>query len=134
MLLRDVKELLGKTGDLRLLKRESGEVLITDLFLNGDGLIRLEQYSTIIKEELMDYSHDGVIDEDSVDELLGCSKLWLLFEEDEATDLCSKSEDINSFLENYDVKDIVNLPKLSFNKTVIEFMDSNIEELLYIGV
>lgn len=133
MLLKEVKELLAKTGDLRLLTRDNGEVRITDLFLNGDGYLRLEQYSTINKKELEEHSSNGFVNGDTVDSLLGCVKLWTLFEEDETTNEDSTYEDINWFFENYNVDKIVELPKLDFNDTVIEFMDSSIDEMLYAG-
>lgn len=134
MLLKDVKELLFQTGDLRLLTKNNGEVRITDLFLNGDGKLRLEQYSTINKKELEEHSSNGVINGDTLDSLLGCVKLWTLFEEDETTDENSTYEYINWFFENYDVDKIIEFPKLDFNDTVIEFMDSSIDEMLYIGI
>ena len=134
MLLKDVKELLFQTGDLRLLTKNNGEVRITDLFLNGDGKLRLEQYSTINKKELEEHSSNGVINGDTLDSLLGCVKLWTLFEEDETTDENSTYEDLNWFFENYDVDKIVEFPKLDFNDTVIQFMDSSIDEMLYIGI
>lgn len=138
MLLRDVKELLNQKGEIRLLTRENDEVRVTDLFLNGDGLLRLEQYSTINKEELLEHAVDGVITELSVDSLLGCVKLWTLFEEDEDTNLLSENEEINKVLK--DIEDYLaennleELPKMSFYTPDIAFMDSDEEKLFYIGI
>lgn len=138
MLLRDVKELLNQKGEIRLLTRENDEVRVTDLFLNGDGLLRLEQYSKINKEELLEHAVDGVITELSVDSLLGCVKLWTLFEEDEDTNLLSENEEINKVLK--DIEDYLaennleELPKMSFYTPDIAFMDSDEEKLFYIGI
>lgn len=139
MLLENVKEVLMKVGDLRLLSRENKEVRITDLFLNGDGQIRLEQYSTINKEDAIKHSDDKIITEESIEMLLSCIKLWSLFDGDnesisENPEINSFLEDIKDYLSNHNLENLEDLSRLNYNQPVIEFFDNDKDKMLYIAV
>lgn len=133
MILTELKELLMETGDLRLLEKENGEVRVTDLFLNGDTQIRLEQYSTINKSELERFADGKEINGDCVDDLLSCVKLWCLFAEETDTPFDFRIKELEELFDDYDIDTIKKLPEMNFNETVISFMDSNLDKLLFRG-
>ena len=50
MILKELKLLLSDTGDIRFITKESDEIHVTDIFLNGDGLVRIEKYAGFTKK------------------------------------------------------------------------------------
>lgn len=131
MNLKQVKYLVNITGDLRKLVKEYDGIRIYDLFINVEGNLMLEQYSVINKSELEEIAQEKneVINADTVDTLLSCVKLWYTSEQDE-----NFLNEVKEFFDNFDVEKVSTLPQLSFNDTVIEFIDSDLNEILYRGV
>lgn len=131
MMLEDVKKILKVTGDLRLLTKENGGVRITDLFLNDDCEVRLEQYSVITKEDIQNetnISDKDISISEVIDNLLSSVKLWLLFEDDNAKEGFDKFE--NLFIP-FIVDDISKIPYKEFNETIIDFLNGDLDQLLF---
>lgn len=124
--MKKVKELLNKFGDIRILTKENNEVRITDLFLNADDEIRLEQYSTISKMDLdvmaKECNHTKV-SSDTLNELLCCIKLWSL------NDMENFNSVITDIMSNYDFEHLL---ALDANDTVIDFINLNLNEMAFI--
>jgi hypothetical protein len=135
MILKDVLSLLGGTDDIRVLEKDTdGFVTVSDLFLNGDGYVRLEEYHRITKEQVL--KELSSVDEygntdcgcSAVDTVLSYTPLYTLFEEDENTDQEINIELIDDL---FDGVDIDNLLIMDYNEAVIDFMNSDLTKLVF---
>lgn len=135
MLLKDVLNLLGGTDDIRVLEKDTdGFVTVSDLFLNGDGYVRLEEYHRITKEQVL--KELSSVDEygntdcgcSAVDTVLGYTPLYTLFEEDEDTDQEINIELVDNLLDGVDID---NLLIMDYNEAVIDFMNSDLTKLVF---
>lgn len=103
------------------------------MFLNDDGLVRLEQYETITKEDLDDYKEEGNITFTSIDNILSDIKMWTVYEED----VDNKDDNINVnvdwfFAKCNNLEQIREMPILNskqFNDSLIDFINGETKHL-----
>lgn len=129
----DLKKELENLGkDICLFTKKNGGITIRNLFVVDDEL-KLETYEGITKSDIeleMALAKEGQTEAETIDVLLAYSNLYCLTEQDEKLEL---EESLKIFNIN-DINDINVLPKENYYKTLINFLDEDSDELLFIGI
>lgn len=134
MTLKKVKDLLKGIEILRLVTKENegfytGErIRIFDLFLNGDGLVRLEVYDAISRKDLDEYKENENITADSINNILADIKMWTAYAEDNSNKDDNVNVNIDCFFDRCDdleqIRKLNTLNRDEFDYSLINFIDN----------
>lgn len=134
MTLKEVKDLLKGIEILRLVTKENegfytGErIRIFDLFLNGDGLVRLEVYDAISRKDLDEYKENENITANSINNILADIKMWTPYAEDNSNKDDNVNVNIDCFFDRCDdleqIRKLNTLNRDEFDYSLINFIDN----------
>ena len=134
MTLKKVKDLLKGIEILRLVTKENegfytGErIRIFDLFLNGDGLVRLEVYDAISRKDLDEYKENENITANSINNILADIKMWTAYAEDNSNKDDNVNVNIDCFFDRCDdleqIRKLNTLNRDEFDYSLINFIDN----------
>ena len=134
MTLKEVKDLLKGIEILRLVTKENeglytGErIRIFDLFLNGDGLVRLEVYDAISRKDLDEYKENENITANSINNILADIKMWTAYAEDNSNKDDNVNVNIDCFFDRCDdleqIRKLNTLNRDEFDYSLINFIDN----------
>lgn len=134
MTLKEVKDLLKGIEILRLVTKENegfytGErIRIFDLFLNDDGLVRLEVYDAISRKDLDEYKENENITADSINNILADIKMWTAYAEDNSNKDDNVNVNIDCFFDRCDdleqIRKLNTLNRDEFDYSLINFIDN----------
>ena len=134
MTLKEVKDLLKGIEILRLVTKENegfytGErIRIFDLFLNGDGLVRLEVYDAISRKDLDEYKENENITANSINNILADIKMWTVYAEDNSNKDDNVNVNIDCFFDRCDdleqIRKLNTLNRDEFDYSLINFIDN----------
>lgn len=134
MTLKEVKDLLKGIEILRLVTKENegfytGErIRIFDLFLNGDGLVRLEVYDAISRKDLDEYKENENITANSISNILANIKMWRVYAEDNSNKDDNVNVNIDCFFDRCDdleqIRKLNTLNRDEFDYSLINFINN----------
>lgn len=134
MTLKEVKDLLKGIEILRLVTKENegfytGErIRIFDLFLNGDGLVRLEVYDAISRKDLDEYKENENITANSISNILADIKMWTVYAEDNSNKDDNVNVNIDCFFDRCDdlkqIRKLNTLNRDEFDYSLINFINN----------
>lgn len=134
MTLKEVKDLLKGIEILRLVTKENegfytGErIRIFDLFLNGDGLVRLEVYDAISRKDLDEYKENENITANSINNILADIKMWTAYAEDNSNKDDNVNVNIDCFFDRCDdleqIRKLNTLNRDEFDYSLINFINN----------
>lgn len=134
MTLKEVKDLLKGIEILRLVTKENegfytGErIRIFDLFLNGDGLVRLEVYDAISRKDLDEYKENENITANSINNILADIKMWTAYAEDNSNKDDKVNVNIDCFFDRCDdleqIRKLNTLNRDEFDYSLINFINN----------
>lgn len=134
MTLKKVKDLLKGIEILRLVTKENegfytGErIRIFDLFLNGDGLVRLEVYDAISRKDLDEYKENENITANSINNILADIKMWTVYAEDNSNKDDNVNVNIDCFFDRCDdleqIRKLNTLNRDEFDYSLINFINN----------
>lgn len=134
MTLKEVKDLLKGIEILRLVTKENegfytGErIRIFDLFLNGDGLVRLEVYDAISRKDLDEYKENENITANSINNILADIKMWTVYAEDNSNKDDNVNVNIDCFFDRCDdleqIRKLNTLNRDEFDYSLINFINN----------
>lgn len=134
MTLKEVKDLLKGIEILRLVTKENegfytGErIRIFDLFLNDDGLVRLEVYDAISRKDLDEYKENENITANSINNILADIKMWTAYAEDNSNKDDNVNVNIDCFFDRCDdleqIRKLNTLNRDEFDYSLINFIDN----------
>ena len=134
MTLKEVKDLLKGIEILRLVTKENegfytGErIRIFDLFLNDDGLVRLEVYDAISRKDLDEYKENENITADSINNILADIKMWTAYAEDNSNKDDNVNVNIDCFFDRCDdleqIRKLNTLNRDEFDYSLINFINN----------
>lgn len=126
---KQIKELINTTNDLRKITKENDGIRITDLYDNGNDKLIIEQYAVFTKSDLERQAQEDkeeAITLCTLNKLLNKIKMWHTNEDDE-----NFIVDLEYFFENYDIKDTSNLLEESDNNIINYLIDDNVSEIIF---
>lgn len=134
MTLKEVKDLLKGIEILRLVTKENegfytGErIRIFDLFLNGDGLVRLEVYDAISRKDLDEYKENENITANSINNILADIKMRTAYAEDNSNKDDNVNVNIDCFFDRCDdleqIRKLNTLNRDEFDYSLINFINN----------
>lgn len=134
MTLKKVKDLLKGIEILRLVTKENegfytGErIRIFDLFLNDDGLVRLEVYDAISRKDLDEYKENENITANSINNILADIKMWTAYAEDNSNKDDNVNVNIDCFFDRCDdleqIRKLNTLNRDEFDYSLINFINN----------
>lgn len=134
MTLKEVKDLLKGIEILRLVTKENegfytGErIRIFDLFLNDDGLVRLEVYDAISRKDLDEYKENENITANSINNILADIKMWTAYAEDNSNKDDNVNVNIDCFFDRCDdleqIRKLNTLNRDEFDYSLINFINN----------